>query len=288
MKVVGFTFIRNAIQYAFPIQEAIESILPICDEVVVAVGKSEDKTLEFIQSLTSPKIRIIETVWDDSLREGGHVLAQETNKAFDAISEDADWCVYIQGDEVLHEDGHEKLRAMMKQYLDDDRVEGFLVAYLHFWATYDYIGDSRRWYRKEIRVIRNNKKIRSYRDAQGFRKDDKKLLVKDTGAKMCHYGWVRPPEKLQRKRLHSHRFWHSDEWILENIPQGDEYDYNRIDSVRKFEGKHPKVMQKRIDALHWDFVPPQPKLSLKNRFTQMVERLTGWRMGEYKNYRILK
>ncbi|MBM3912615.1 MAG: glycosyltransferase family 2 protein, partial [Sphingomonadales bacterium] len=45
MKVSGFTFIRNAVLLDYPILEAIRSILPLCDEIVVAVGKSEDETL---------------------------------------------------------------------------------------------------------------------------------------------------------------------------------------------------------------------------------------------------
>ncbi|HET6991129.1 MAG TPA: glycosyltransferase family 2 protein, partial [Bacteroidia bacterium] len=92
MFVSGFTIVRNAIKYDYPIVEAINSILPLCNEVIVAVGKSEDETLQLIKSINDPKIKIIETVWDDSLREGGKVLADETNKAYDAISEKADWC----------------------------------------------------------------------------------------------------------------------------------------------------------------------------------------------------
>ena len=84
MKVSGFTFIRNARKFDYPIEEAIQSILPLCDEVVVAVGNSEDDTREMVAAL-GPKIRIIDTQWDDSLREGGRVLAEETNKALDAI-----------------------------------------------------------------------------------------------------------------------------------------------------------------------------------------------------------
>ncbi len=103
MKVSGFSFIRNAIQYDYPIVEAIQSILPLCDEFVIAVGRSEDQTLSLIQSIQSDKIRIIETVWDDSLREGGRVLAVETDKALAAIAPDSDWAFYIQGDEVVHE-----------------------------------------------------------------------------------------------------------------------------------------------------------------------------------------
>src|SRR5689334_19405062 len=102
MKVSGFSFIRNAVKYKYPIEEALRSILPLCDEIVVAVGRSEDNTRELVASI-DPKIRILDTVWDDSLREGGKVLAVETDKAYRALDPNSDWCVYIQGDEVLHE-----------------------------------------------------------------------------------------------------------------------------------------------------------------------------------------
>ena len=35
MKVVGFTFIRNALTYDYPVLESIQSLLPLCDEMVV-------------------------------------------------------------------------------------------------------------------------------------------------------------------------------------------------------------------------------------------------------------
>jgi glycosyltransferase involved in cell wall biosynthesis len=106
MKVSGFTIVRNALKYDYPIVEAISSILPICDEVIVAVGKSDDDTLNLIRSIDSSKIKIVETVWNDALREGGRVLADETNKALAACAKDSDWCFYIQGDEVIHEADH--------------------------------------------------------------------------------------------------------------------------------------------------------------------------------------
>jgi hypothetical protein len=79
-----------------------------------------------IQSIWSPKIRIIETVWDDSLREGGRVLAVETDKAFKAISPDSDWAFYIQGDEALHEKYLDVVKEAMIKYNNDPAVEGLL------------------------------------------------------------------------------------------------------------------------------------------------------------------
>src|SRR6187399_170661 len=102
MKVCGFSFVRNGVKFDYPFEEAIRSILPLCDEVIVAVGNSEDSTAERVKAI-DPKVKVIETVWDETLREGGKVLASETNKAFAAISSEYDWAFYIQGDEVIHE-----------------------------------------------------------------------------------------------------------------------------------------------------------------------------------------
>lgn len=289
MKVTGFTIVRNAIIYDYPIVEAISSILPVCDEFVVAVGRSEDDTLALIQSIDSPKIRIIETDWDMTLREGGKVLAEETNKALDAIDSETDWCFYIQGDEVMHEKYIDTVREAMHQHLNNFKVEGLLFNYVHFYGSYDYIGDSRKWYRKEIRIIRNDKNIRSYRDAQGFRKADKKLQVKETGAEMYHYGWVKPPEKQLLKQKNFHKMWHSDEEVERKIGDANTFDYSNIDSLALFEGVHPNVMQERIRKTNWSFSYDISKTNLtcKAKALKMIEKTTGWRIGEYKNYKLL-
>lgn len=289
MKVTGFTFIRNAIKFDYPIVEAITSILPVCDEFIVAVGNSEDETRHLIEQIGSPKIRIIDTIWDDSLREGGQVLAVETNKAFDAVSDDTDWAFYIQGDETVHEKYLPEIRKSMEQWKDHAEIEGLVFDYLHFYGSYDFIGDSRRWYRKEVRIIRNNKKIRSYRDAQGFRLEGRKLQVKCLDASIYHYGWVKPPEKQQLKQDHFIRYWDN------KLPGNDQnmikeaFDYSQTDSVAWFRDTHPQVLQERIKKMNWTFDvdPTQKKFSLKYRFLHWIEEKTGWRVGEYRNYTII-
>ena len=290
MKISGFTIVRNAIKFDYPIVEAINSILPLCDEMIVAVGKSEDDTLGLIKSINSPKIKIIETVWDDSLREGGKVLADETNKAFAAISSETDWCFYIQGDEVVHEKYHPQIRSAMQKWLNDKNVEGLLFNYTHFYGSYDFVADSRKWYRKEIRVIKNNKNFSSYKDAQGFRKkDNSKLYVKQVEASVYHYGWVKPPDKQQAKQQSFHKMWHDDEWMKKNVPAVNEFDYSNIDSLVKFEGTHPQVMHERIKKMNWkfNFDPTQKKFPLKARILYSIEKMFGYRIGEYKNYRLI-
>jgi len=287
MKVTGFTFIRNAIKYDYPVVEAIKSILPICTDFVVAVGNSEDKTLELIQSIAPEKIKIVQTTWDDSLREGGRVLAVETDKAFQAVAEESDWAIYIQGDEVIHEKYHQTILDGMQKWKNDSRVDGLLFNYLHFYGSYDYIGISPKWYAYEIRVVKNNKNIYSYRDAQGFRKNDnEKLNVKLIDAYVYHYGWVKEPSAMQRKQEDFNKLWHDQDWIDKNVIKADAFDYSNIDALEKFEGTHPKVMQKRIEATNWKFEYDMSfnKLSLKNKFKIALRKYTGIYLS-YKNYK---
>ncbi len=290
MHVTGFTFIRNAVKFDFPIVEAIRSILPICDEFVVAVGKSEDETLELIRQISPDKIRIIETVWDESLREGGTVYAKETDKAFQAISPKSDWAFYIQGDEVVHEKDLPIIQAAMQRWQKDSSVDGLLFHYIHFYGSYDYVGDSPKWYRNEIRVIKNNKNIYSYRDAQGFRKDNnQKLRVKSIEASIYHYGWVKDPRIMQEKHLHIHKYWHQDSPEKHIQVSSEGFDYSQIDSLAKFTGKHPKVMQARFRRQNWQFSHDlsHKNLSLKYRFKMWMAKKTGWYIGEYRNYKLV-
>jgi hypothetical protein len=290
MKVSGFSFIRNGIKYDYPFIEAISSILPLCDEFVVAVGNSEDETEKSVATINPDKIRIINTIWNDTLREGGRVLAQETDKAFHAINPDCDWAFYIQGDEVLHEKYHQNILDAMHRWKDDYNVDGLLFKYLHFYGSYDYVGSSPRWYRREIRIIRNENTIYSHGDAQGFRKGkNKKLRVKPVDALMYHYGWVKHPHAMQKKQESFHKYWHNDHWMKDNIPTEAAFDYSGIDALEQFDGSHPAVMKERIKHINWqfDYNLSFNRLNFKNKIKLFTEKYFGFRIGEHKNYILL-
>jgi len=291
MKVCGFTFIRNAVKFDFPVVEAILSVLPVCDRFVVAVGKSDDETRQLIESIAPEKIQIVDTVWDENLKEGGRVYADETNKALDAIPDEYDWCFYIQGDEVLHEKFLPVVQQAMEKNLERKEVEGLLFDYKHFYGSYDYVGDCRHWYRKEIRVIRNDKSIRSYKDAQGFRKAGKKLKVVQVPVEIYHYGWVRHPREMQQKVEAVKAFYDGiSEEAARQKAEEQEFDYRaEYDALAHFEGTHPKIMQQRITRLNWDFQPKltQINMKLKYRILYRIEKWFGVRLFEYRNYRLI-
>jgi len=291
MKMTGVTIIRNAIKNDYPIVEAISSILPIVDEMIVSIDKGEDTTEELIKNIPSSKIKIFFSDWDMSLRQDGKVLAVETNKVLRHVSADADWIFYIQADEAVHEKYHQSILDAAKKYKNDIAVEGILFKYLHFYGTYDYIADSRKWYNYETRIIRNNKNITSYSDAQGFRKGDIKLDVALIDAYIYHYGWVKSPEQMKAKQKNVSRFWIEDgEALTEYLASEDFFDFNEFESLEKFTGIHPAVMQQRINKQNWklDLDISKKKLVCKDRLLYWFEKRTGKRLFSFTNHRIIR
>jgi hypothetical protein len=287
LKIAGFTIIKNAVKYGYPVVESIISALPLCDAFYVSIGDGEDNTEELIRSINSEKIVILQSIWDKSLTKNGEVLAAETNKAFQQIPSTYDWCLYLQADEALHEQDYVLIQASIQKASQMNHIDGILFNYKHFWGSFDYIGSTSRWYRKEIRLIKNNKSIFSYKDAQGFRKlPNEKLNVIETKAAVYHYGWVRPPKKMQAKNAGIQQYWSDNK----NFKDLDEFDYSNIDGLDLFEGTHPAVMKSHIAAQDWTFVFDKKNINLKpkERFKKILYQLTGKHFFEYKNYNLIK
>ncbi len=286
MYVSGFTIVKNAVAADYPIQEAIKSILPLVDEMIVSIGDCSDNTLEHIQEINSPKIKIVHSTWDPKLREGGLVLSEETNKALKHINPKADWCFYIQADECVHEKYHDTIKMAMENNLERSEIMGLVFNYVHFYGNYNYVADSRKWYRREVRIIRNNANIQSYKDAQGFRINGQKIPSVLIEAEIFHYGWVKHPEKQMAKQIQARKLWHDDNFIKEKVATNEVFDYSQIDSLKPFVGTHPMVMKPRISKIDWNFTYniKNKKLSLKNKILFWIEKNCGWRIGEFKNY----
>ncbi len=282
MRVTGFSLVANAVRLDFPVREALRSILPLCDELVVNVGPPEDGTRDLITSMQEPRIRIISGDWDRG--QGSAVLAVETQRALDAAT--GDWAIYIQADEVLHEAGLDPLRSAMHESLDHAAVEGLLVEFRHFYGSTDWVGRSRAWYRREVRVLRPGIAIRSFQDAQGFRVGPtaRPVRARRTGAEYFHYGWARPAGALLEKRRIDNELYHAG-----GVGRGAAGRLPRDVGLTPFGGSHPAVMTDWIAARRGQmtdqFAPrPWDGRRLVLLASLGVERLTGWRPFEYRNY----
>ncbi len=144
----------------------------------------------------------------------------------------------------MHEKDYDTILKAACTLKDNSNVDGLLFKYHHFYGTFNYVGDTRRWYAHEIRMIKNNKAIKSYRDAQGFRKNEKRLQVKKIDAHIYHYGWVRTPKAQVEKLKNFYTYWNGGHQVT---LEQDMYDYmSNADSLALFTQTHPKVMEARI------------------------------------------
>ena len=284
----GFTLVRNAVQLNFPIVPAVTSLLEACDEVVVNVGKSHDGTRELVAGIGDPRVRIIDTEWDMS--KGGGVLALQTQRAMDACR--GSWAIYIQADEVLQDRGAQILNEAVAECDRDQRVEGMLVNYLHFYGGFDRIATNRQWYAREVRCIRLGRDIRPYQDAQGFRVGPgvRKIRARATTAQMFHYGWARPSHAMRGKLEVTKEMYPSATDHLERELQRGTLRW--IPLLRRFPGTHPAAAQTWIAEISRE---PRPTIErphfeaahLRLYLSDWIERLTGARVFEFRNYEVV-
>lgn len=317
MKISGFTMGKNVSKLYYPVKESILSILPIVDEFVVALGDSDadDNTRELIESINSPKIKIIDTVWDLNTYPRGTEHAHQTDIAKNHCT--GDWLFYLQSDEVIHEKFLPVIQKRCAELLHDTEVEGLLFNYKHFWGDYDHYHGGHGWYRKEIRIVRNNPEIHSWESAQSFRRipgfDGKnyrqqqgtfKLKVAQVDADVYHYGWVRPPSMMKAKMKAidtNHKGKDKVAEIDSRTRTYSHFDYGPLNRLEVFTETHPKVMEEMIGKFNWTAdlqysgkpnparVPHKHEL-LKYRLVSFLEKyiLFGTPVGEFKNYILLR
>lgn len=315
MKISGFGMGRNTSKLYYPVKQSIASILPIVDEFVFALGKGDedDRTREEIMSLKSDKIKIIDTVWDLEKFSGGTENPHQTDIAKEACT--GDWLIYMQADEVIHEDDLPIIVQKCEQRLDDHRVEGFLLNYIHFYGDYNHYAHQHGWYQKEIRIIRNLPEIHSFWTAQSFRKipdfdgksyQDKegteKLTVESIDARIFHYGWVRPPKTMQSKTKSLETIHRGVDTANKMFATRDPvYDYGNMAQMSEFKGSHPAVMKEWMEDFHWgdqlnfekNYKPRRPLMKhekTKYKLLGLVEKnlFNGKHLFAYKNWKEIK
>jgi hypothetical protein len=301
--------VRNGIKLYYPIEEMVKSILPIVDEFIIAIGKGDedDATRQRIMEIGNPKIKIIDTIWEEKYFKKGIINAIQTDIAKKECS--GDWLFYLQGDEVVHEKYLPNIKNRCEELLSNPKIEGLVFGYKHFWGDYSHYQAGHGWYPNEIRIIRNREDIHSWQSAQSFRKFDfydnprqkdghHKLNVAKVKAEVYHYGWVRPPHLMQNKR----KSLDSVHWGKNKAKEyykklGKDFDYGPLDRLAKFKEIHPEVMKNMIAAMDWENKlqysgKPSPYRELhkheklKYRFLSWIEKYLngGKQIGGFENY----
>jgi glycosyltransferase involved in cell wall biosynthesis len=243
MKVSAFTIVRNVRKYNYPAVESIRSILPLCDEFIINVGDSDDDTLELIESVGDPKIKILQNVWDFS--EGkGIVLDRQTEIAMAECT--GDWVFYLQADEIIHEKDVLFLRKTMEEYLHDESIDALRLNWLNFFGSYYRYRIDHGWVQKQDRILKNPKDLIAVGGAYGFaRKDGEPLKRKKTRALLYHYGWVQSPSVMTQRRVNAENIGYIE---LTEDQRKEDYKYGDLNRFPLYFGSHPAVMKEVIDA----------------------------------------
>ncbi len=310
MNISGYTFVRNAEKLAYPLKESILSILELVDEFVIVYVEGEDSTLKVIESIKSDKIKLVKGVWEPDKYSKNSLYSYLSDQAKNECK--GDWLFYLQVDEVVHEQDLVAIKRACNQYLNNEKVEGLLFNYSHFWGDYKHCFTHHGWYPKEIRIIKNLPQIHSWRDGQSFRyyngpftpsteayfakEGTRKLSVATIDARIYHYGWVRPPWKMSTKESLMSKTWDDKREAIKVV----EYDYGLMNNVPEFKGTHPKVMSNRIGLLNWQeslnfsdkweknrALQKHEKLKYKIRSWIELNLLGGREIGGFKNYKIV-
>lgn len=273
----GFTILRSVPGYEYPIGESLRSLLPLVDEVVVVTQRGDAAALNAIRALNDAKLVVVETDWCDTPPVRGLTLAGQTNIALGRCRNR--WALYLQADEVLHEGDYDGLRAALARYDGAAEVDALSFRFLHFEGTYDYVNPLR--YRRQCRLVRNDGRLESVRDAAGFgRRDGRPLRTRRSGARIFHYGWVGSPAALKAKSLALARLYHDDAYVARRwVPVPPEA-IGDVDLAFRWTGQHPAVMRERIARRHWEVARKRrPSLDtplLNPRF--YVAWLRKWRL----------
>ncbi len=301
MKISGFSFARNADKLGYPVVESIMSILPICDEFVIAVGlgDNDDRTRELIAGINDQRIKIIDTKWTDLEKLRSHIYSQQTNIALDQCS--GDWCFYIQCDEVVHEKYLPHIKENCQKYLHTNKVEGFLFNYKHFWGDYDHYFINHKWYPREVRIVRNGIGVGSIGDAQSFNRGKKKLNVLQLNADMFHYGFVRHPKIMQARNLVAKTNYYGIKKAQEIIKPNDIlFDYGSLENLQLYRDTYPATMAEKIHTMNWKnllqysgkstvkFHHDKLKYKILTFIEQKIFAGTGKEPWGYKNYKLIK
>ncbi len=293
MKVSGFTLLRNGVEFDYPFEESTRSLLPLVDELIINVGSGTDETLQRVRALqreSGGKIIVFESDWkldDPELRKGGQILSEQTNLALERCS--GEWCVYLQADEVLHEQDYAILRQSLELAHKDQRIEALVFDYIHFYGSYGVHQRTRSAYRREVRAFKRASLARSIGDAQSFRKPDgSKLRAVRCGARVFHYGWVRTPEAMRSKTEFMDSLYHGSV----GLHTGDNYRYKKVWGLHQYTGTHPRVMLERIARKGWSWDLKNSKLAwrpsdVKKIALDVFERVTGIRLFEYRCYQLI-
>jgi len=131
-KLCGVTLIKDGVKYDYTFKECILSLLECCDYTIVAYVESEDNTLEILESIDSPFLKILRlTNKDWNFYNDQRRLSYITNTAIkEAENLGFDYVLNVQSDEIVLPESYDIIRKALY-----DNSEGYMIRRVNLWGT---------------------------------------------------------------------------------------------------------------------------------------------------------
>ena len=202
----GSIFVRNAVKFDYCIREAVESLVPLCDEVVVLDCQSEDDTMDILQELEAKHGNV--RVYDGGEWECApnfERLALLANQAKEFLR--TKWHFMLQADEVLHEDSYPRVREALA--LAGPGNKTWMVKRFNLYPDFDHYvkENSKRKPCNDYPLRLGRRDIPAVGDAEGlflvgFNPKWRDLIH------IFHYGYVRRRDLILDKAIDMQSWFH--------------------------------------------------------------------------------
>lgn len=253
-KISTYISTINALFFQSTLEQTIRQSLLFSDEVVVVNSVySSDGTQILLDDLKSEypnQIKLYLFEEDYNVKHGK--LADK--KTFALRKCTGDYCILQDDDELIHEKYANYIRQLPEICPD---TLAFRFNTIHFYRSYDHYQTSSDWYQKKIYMVKNvpeikHGKVEDDYDNHVICKSGRYIPLDDltipnvvnTPITSYHYGWCRNDCVLLIKKWFQEKRWHgNDYWEEREFPCR----FNVPESLRKFEGTHPKHMRKKVE-----------------------------------------
>jgi hypothetical protein len=235
MTLGGLVIVHNAIEHDYCVRESIQSLLPICDKVLVVECESTDGTQKLLSDMAEKesKIRIIHRPWNPSLNmQWMRDLTADTKGEIGT-----DWYIAMDADEIIDPRGYCWVQEHVAKF-SKTKVCASMYR-LTFWKDHKHVIPEG--------IICNHICPRVGPVSESLCGD---LIYpkecKQIDARIYHYGHIRKRDAWVKKSVKCHQ------WALGSVPdhwkKAEAGDMSAVDNcvpdstLVPFTGSHPILM----------------------------------------------
>lgn len=243
MKSLGVIMcVRDVEETDYCWKEALSSVMPIADQVVVCDSESTDGTREILEEMAGQekKIKIVDWKWPHPKGDGSFVV-DWYNHAREQL--DTDYCLQNEADEVMHENSHAEMRDLLN--LADREIVVRMLKRYNFWEDHRHLAPRGHLCAPEvIRLAPQEFFMPS--DSPHPKATDVSKHNRPCTVELFHYGFIRRRKAFFKKsrRILDYFFGQYDP-KLEAIEHKPEINWMKACPfpvpLQRFQGSHPRA-----------------------------------------------